>query len=177
MKREELNLEPFYYVEPMRIIDDPDESIEAFFKYDKENTEIENFLKDCALKDFIWIIIATFKNNFANGALLSSMISKTLQRQVVSNGTLFIKELSYRNDLKSLRFKYNKDDHFEYLEFEIVTPFMAINNAVEEALNGKSYSKNGNQYILNSDSGIEYIEATPTFFKLKANMNKSKRFH
>lgn len=177
MKREELNLEPFYYVEPMRIIDDPDESLEFIFKYDKEKTEIENFLKDCNLNDFIWVIITTFREKYASGSLLGAQISDTIQEEKSMNGTLYSDKFNHRKDLDNPKYKFNKDDHFEYLEFEIVPPFMAINNAVEEALNGKSYSKNGNQYILNSDSGIEYIEATPTFFKLKANMNKSKRFH
>ncbi|WP_144281423.1 hypothetical protein [Chryseobacterium echinoideorum] len=177
MKREKLNFEPFYYVEPMRIIDDPMESFKELMKFDEEKTEIENYLKHCTLKDFIWVIVAIFKNEYADGALLSSFISKTITKEKKTDGVLYFKETQYRKDLKSLKFKYNIEDHFEYLEFEFVNPFAQITNTVEEYLIGKNYSKNGDKYTVNSDSGIEYIEATPTFFKLKANMKKSKRFH
>jgi uncharacterized ubiquitin-like protein YukD len=45
--KENLDLEVFYYVDPMRIIDDPVESFNELMKYDKEKTAIEIFLKDC----------------------------------------------------------------------------------------------------------------------------------
>lgn len=177
MKREDLDFEPFYYVEPMRIIDDPDESIKEFFKYDQEKTEVKNFLKDCTLNDFIWVVIHIFKNEFADGALLSSFISAIIQKEKQSDGMLYFGKFYHRKDLKNHKCKFNQDDHFEYLEFEIVSPFSQINSAIEDALSGKNYSRSGDKYILTADSGIEYIEATPTFFKLKANMKKSKRFH
>lgn len=177
MKRENLNFEPFYYVEPMRIIDDPIESINEFMKYDKEKNDIKLFLKDCSVKDFIWAIITIFRDKFADGALLGSFISNTSQKQPVLNEALYIKKPSYRHDLKNFKFKYNSDDHFEYLEFELVNPLTQITNIVEESLTGKNYSKNVNKYLLISDSGIDYIEVTPYSFKLSANMEKSKKFH
>ncbi|MFZ4930620.1 hypothetical protein [Chryseobacterium sp. Mn2064] len=177
MKRESLDFEVFYYVEPMKIIDDPIESINELMKYDNEKTEIEVFLKSCSLKDFISLIISIFKDKYANGSLLSALISHTIQKQKKSEGILYTKTFLYRSDLKSLKFKYNRNDHFEYIEFNMITPFTQINQTIEESLAGKNYSKNGDKYILHSSSGIEYLEATPTFFKLGANMKISKKFH
>lgn len=177
MKRESLDLEVFYYVEAMKIIDDPIESINELMKYDKEKTEIELFLKSCSLKDFIRVIITIFKDKYANGSLLGALISETIKKEKKSDGVLYTKKFEYRQELKSLKFKYNRNDHFEYLEFNITTPFTQIDQIIEESLMGKNHSKNGDKYILNSGSGIEYIEATPSFFKLGANMKISKKFH
>lgn len=177
MKKEDLNFEPFYYVEPMKIIDDPLLSSNEFFKYENEKSEIEHFLKNCSLKDFIWVIISIFKNKFANGALLGTLISETIQKNKNKGGTLFIKKMIFRNDLKSLKFHYTNDDFFDFLEFEFVNPYFQINNIITEVLNGKQYSKNGNKYILSSGSGIDYLDITSTFFKLKSNKKNAKKFH
>lgn len=177
MKKENLNFEAFYHVEPMKIIDDPIESINELMKYEKEKAEVELFLKGCDLKDFIEIIITIFKDKYANGALLGSLISETIQKEKKSDGVLYVKEFQSRKDLESLKFKYNENDHFESMEFGIVRPFTQIDDIVEKSLMGKHYSKNGDRCIVHSDSGIEYIEATSDFFKLGANMKISKRFH
>lgn len=177
MEKENLDLEVFYYVDPMRIIDDPVESFNVLMKYDKEKTAIEMFLKDCHLKDFLWVIITLFKNQYANGALLSSFISETVEKEKKADGILYHQRNQYRNDVKSLQFKYDSEDHFEYLVFEIPELLEDITDTIEDPLSDQRYLKNNNRYVLKSDSGIDYIEASPSFFKLKANMNKSKRFH
>ncbi|MCS4304502.1 hypothetical protein DRF65_02090 [Chryseobacterium pennae] len=177
MKIENLDFGAFYYVEAMKMIDDPIESVNEFMKFEKEKTEIELFLKDCSLKDFIGVIITIFKDKYANGALLGALISETIQKEKQLNEILYVKKFQYRDDLKSLKFRYNEDDHFESLEFDIIIPFTQISHIIEESLMEKKYSKNGDKYILDSDSGMEYIEATPTFFKLGANMKVSKKFH
>ena len=177
IEKENLNLAPFYYVDSMKIIDDPIESFDELMKYDKEKTEVELFLKDCSLKDFLWIIMSLFKDQYANGALLSALITETIQKEEKEDGNLYSKRSLYRNDVKAFQFKYNTEDHFEYLVFEISDLLEDITDAVEDLLNDKQYLKNNHRYILNSDSGIDYIEASPSFFKLKANMKRSKRFH
>ncbi|MGH1519956.1 hypothetical protein [Chryseobacterium sp. JK1] len=177
MNKESLNFEPFYEVEPMRIIDDPVQSFNELMKYDKEKTEIEMFLKDCSIKDLIWVIITLFKDKYANASLLGALVSTAGQKEEKADGVLFHKKFQYRNDLTSLQFKYDKNDHFEYLEFEIIEQFENIHSIIEEALSGKTYVKKANSYILNSNSGIEYIEATSTFFRLNANMKMSQKFH
>lgn len=177
MKKENLDLSPFYYVDSMKIIDDPIESFGELMKYDKEKTEVELFLKDCPLKDFLWVIINLFKNQYANGALLSALIAETLQKEKIEDGNLYRKRSLYRNDVKAFQVKYNTEDHFEYVAFEISDLWDNITDTIENILSDKQYLKNNQRYILNSDSGIDYIEVSPSFFKLKANMNKSKRFH
>lgn len=177
MRKEDLNFAPFYDVEPMKIIDDPIESFNEFMKYDKEKTDVELFLKECNLKDFLWVIITLFKDNFANGALLSALISETKEKEEKSDGNIYKKINRYRNDLKSFQVKYNTEDHFEYLAFEIPDSLEDIVDTIEDILSDKKYVKSQNRYVLNSKSGIEYIEASPFFFKLKANMKISKRFH
>ncbi|WP_300687864.1 hypothetical protein [Chryseobacterium sp.] len=47
-----------------------------------------------------------------------------------------------------------------------MSPFTQIDDLVEKSLMGKHYSKNGDKYVVNSDSGIEYIEATSDFVKV-----------
>ena len=135
------------------------------------------FLKDCHLKDFLWVIITLFKNQYANGALLSSFISETEEREKKADGILYHKRNQYRNDVKSMQFKYDSEDHFEYLAFEIPELLEDITDTIEDPLSDQRYLKNNNRYVLKSDSGIDYIEASPSFFKLKAYMNKSKNFH
>lgn len=178
MNKEQLNLEPFYYVEPMRIIDnDPDATFEFFYKYDKEKEKIKDFLKQSSLDDFLWVIISVFKDEFGDGALLSSFISETVSKEDVSNGLIINKKPLHRNDIKSLKFKYTDEDYFDWLEFEITNPLVNIDTIIEEVLAEKEFTKNGNTYTLESNSGIDYINVTPTFFKLKANEAKAKRFH
>ncbi len=178
MKREDLNFEPFYYVEPpIGINDEVGAAAEYLFKYFEEKKEVELFLKECSLDDFIWVIINLFKHKYARGSLLGAIISETIQEERRPDGVLYFDKFYFREDLDNPKYKFNQEDHFEYLEFDIVNPFPQINAAVEEALSGKQYTKEGDRYILTSDSGIEYIEATPNHFKLKANMSKSKRFH
>ncbi|GGB80274.1 hypothetical protein GCM10007424_20480 [Flavobacterium suaedae] len=176
MKKEDLDFELFYYVEPMKLIDDPDESIEMFFKYDKEKTEFEEFAKTCKTEDILWIIVTMFKDNHAGFAIFSSLISSTSQKEILDNGKIYLENLTYRNDIKNLKSKYTKEDFFEYVEFEFMSPLDDIENVVEQSLGEKQWTKNDNKYILKSDSGIEYIEVKSTKFKLKANMNKAKRF-
>lgn len=177
MEKEKLNFEPFYDVDSIKIIDDSVESFNELMKYEKEKTDVELFLKDCEFKDFLWVVITLFKDKYANGALLSALISETILKEEKSNGKLYHKRSHHRNDLKSLQFKYNNEDHFEYLTFEIPSLLPDITETVEEILNGKNYLKDKNRYTLVSNSGIDYIEISPTFFKLKANMNLSRRFH
>jgi hypothetical protein len=38
-----------------------------------------------------------------------------------------------------------------------------ITDTIEDILSDQQYLKNNNRYILNPDSGIEYMEASPSF--------------
>ena len=171
-----LNLEPFYYVEPNIIMDDPTKSIELMFKFDDEKNEIEEFLQKCSMPEFIETLIAIFKENYANGALLASLISENVDRQKTSGGVIYEGKFHYRKDAKNIKYKFNHNDHFESLELELINPFNSISETVEKALSGKQFDLNGGKFTLTSESGIDYLEVDTNHFKLVANMNKSKRF-
>lgn len=54
---------------------------------------------------------------------------------------MYTKKFQYRHELKSMKFKYNRNDHFESLEFNMSTPFTQIDQIIEESLIGKNHSK------------------------------------
>ena len=82
MKKEDLNYEPFYYVEPMRIIDDPVESIKFMFKYSDERNEISSFLKNCNTEDFLWVLIRVFKHEYGKASFFLSLVSRIIDKKM-----------------------------------------------------------------------------------------------
>lgn len=176
MNKEDLDYEPFYYVQPLRLIEDPGESVMFFLKYMDEKMAFKDFLKNCSMEDFIWVIVFIFKDEYGSGARLSSFISETVSRVETDEGTEYKDIPSHRKDIKDIYFFYNQLDQFVSFSFQLDPPLATIHQVIAEVLKGKQYSIVDGKYLLESDSGIEYLEVSSSYFKLKANMNKAKNF-
>ena len=176
MKKEDLNYEPFYYVEPMRFIDDPVEAIAFMFKYQDEKDEVEEFLKSCSIEDFLWVHVFIFKDDYGDGSLLSSLTTKNTHVEKNDYIEKYKNNPVYRNDIGEVFYTYNKEDQFVSLSFQLTPPLPTIHTVIVDALDGKQYTVANGRYTLESDSGIDYLEVSPSSFTLKANMDKAIRY-
>lgn len=171
--RENIPLIGFYHLIPMRL----DGDTMDLFKYIDEKEEVDNFLRNCSLRDFTYVMVSLFKDTYPNAGGFSYYISENYKKEkVTSDNEISIEKPKHRTDIAEFKWYYYNspvivsEHHLKKLEFTFSKKEnqQDLLNAAMEALIGKTCTSTSKKISV-ENSPISSIEITDTSFELVIN--------
>lgn len=190
MKIQDINLD-FLYYQRVAVLDGLDLKEE---EYKKKARVFKNKMKDCKLSEAIQLIIYGYKEQYAQHKFYSicfydvkTGLSRPEEPEGIRKKDFYMSKINMaRKDIEHIILRIYEDDYkktntdyLKELELVFVEP-QKLNKEIEEALEGKKFSKNvfteSTVYTI-EDSPISEIEVGSEKFLLKTNPTKWKAYY
>lgn len=174
--KDSLDFSGFFEVTPLRL----DGDVMDMLKHLDSRGDVRDFLKDCPVEEFIYILVKLFKDTYPDtggfGYYIGEKQRELRERQLKTTWHT----PKYRKDIEEIIYVYDTEDplvNYEFhlismeLKFRILLNTDKVKKEIKEALGGKQYEQDGNKFTV-QDSAIEYLEVSENKFFLKVNESK-----